>query len=93
VLGAYYLLYPGSRIRVLILLVVVPIFPRIRAGWLLLAWVAIFQIPPALVVLLEGGPVTVGYWAHLGGFFSAIFVFLFIRPEVFRRLVNGLPVS
>jgi membrane associated rhomboid family serine protease len=94
-MGAYLLIYPGGRIRTLVWLPVpfiVPFFPRIRAIWIILVYL-IVQIPPALNVLAYGaGTYQVGYWAHLGGFFAAVFFPFFIRPEAFERYVNDVPV-
>jgi len=90
-MGAYLLIYPGGRIRTLVWLIV-PLFPRIRAIWIILVYL-IIQIPPALNVLVYGsGYYQVGYWAHLGGFFAAVFFPFFMRPEAFERYVNDVPV-
>jgi membrane associated rhomboid family serine protease len=91
VMGAYLLLYPAGRIRTLVFLSFVPTWPRIRAGWVVL-YFFILQIIPALNILLSDADYGVGYWAHLGGFFSAIFVFLFLRPEAFARYISDTPV-
>jgi membrane associated rhomboid family serine protease len=91
VMGAYLLLFPGGRIRTLVFISFVPAWPRIRAGWIVLYFLAI-QIIPALTVLFTGADFNVAYWAHLGGFFSALFVFLFLRPEAFARYLSDTPV-
>ena len=91
VMGAYLLLYPAGRIRTLFILGFVPAWPRIRAGWVVLYFLA-FQIIPALNILFSDADYGIGYWAHLGGFFSAIFVFLFLRPEAFARYISDTPV-
>ncbi len=90
-LGAYLILFPGGRIRTLLLFIVVPTFPRIRAFWFLLYWLA-FQIIPAARVVLEDAPYNVNYWAHLGGFFGSVFILLFLRPEAFARYLSSEPV-
>jgi membrane associated rhomboid family serine protease len=87
VMGAYMLLYPGGRIRTLVMISFVPAWPRIRAGWIVLYFLGI-QIIPALSVLFSDASYGVGYWAHLGGFFSALFIFLFLRPEAFARYIS-----
>lgn len=92
VMGAYLLLFPEGKIRVLVWLFGLPLFPSIRAVWLLLLWLAM-QIIPALDVLLNNTPVSVGYWAHLGGFFGALLIFFYLRPEAFERYLSDLPVS
>jgi len=91
VMGAYLLLYPAGRIRTLITLPFLIAWPRIRAGWIVLYFLGV-QIIPALNILFSDASYAVGYWAHLGGFFSALFVFLFLRPEAFARYLSDTPV-
>jgi len=91
VMGAYLLLYPAGRIRTLVFLSFVPAWPRIRAGWIVLYFLGV-QIIPALNILFSDESYGIGYWAHLGGFFSALFVFLFLRPEAFARYLSETPV-
>ncbi len=84
-MGAYLLLYPTGRIRTLVLFTPLPLWPRIRAIWIVLYFLGI-QIIPALEILLQDNQdYSVNYWGHLGGFFSAVFVLLFLRPEAFAR--------
>jgi len=87
VMGAYLLLYPTGRIRTLVFISFVPLWPRIRAIWIVLYFVAI-QIIPAVDILLHKADYSVNHWAHLGGFFSAVFILLFIRPEAYARYVS-----
>jgi membrane associated rhomboid family serine protease len=91
VMGAYLLLYPTGRIRTLVFLPFLVAWPRIRAGWIVLYFLGI-QIIPALNILFSGERYGVGYWAHLGGFFSALFIFLFLRPEAFARYLSETPI-
>ena len=91
VMGAYLLLYPTGRIRTLVLISFVPAWPRIRAGWVVLYFLGV-QIIPALTMLFADAIYGVGYWAHLGGFFSAVFIFLFLRPEAFARYLSDTAV-
>jgi membrane associated rhomboid family serine protease len=91
VMGAYLLLYPTGRIRTLVIISFVPAWPRIRAGWVVLYFVGV-QIIPALTILFSDASYGVGYWAHLGGFFSAVFIFLFMRPEAFARYLSDTAV-
>ncbi len=90
-LGAYLLLFPGGRIRTFVLLLIVPVFPKIRAFWLLLYWIVI-QLISTFEVLRSGEGYSVNYWAHLGGFFAAIFIIFFLRPEAFARYLSNEPV-
>ena len=91
VMGAYLLLYPAGRIRTLVIISFVPAWPRIRAAWVVLYFLGI-QIIPALAILFSDESFGVGYWAHLGGFFSAMFIFLFMRPEAFARYLSDTAV-
>lgn len=91
VMGAYLLLYPGGRIRTLVVVSFVPLWPRIRAIWVVLYFVGI-QIIPAIQVLLRKADYSVNHWAHLGGFFSAVFILLFLRPEAFARYLSDTAV-
>ena len=91
VLGAHLLLFPGGRIRTLLLLVYIPIWVRVRVYWFMFVWLAM-QIPPALLVLFGRADYSTGYWAHLGGFLTAPLILLFLRPRAFQRFLSGLPM-
>lgn len=90
-MGAYLLLYPGGRIRTLVFVSFVPLVPRIRAIWVVLYFVGI-QIIPAIQILMREADYRVNHWAHLGGFFSAVSILLFIRPEAFARYLSDTVV-
>ncbi len=89
VMGAYLILYPTGRIRTLVVLGFVPIFPKIRAYWIILYFFAV-QIIPALQTLLNEADYQVAHWAHLGGFIASLTVFFFLRPEAFHRYQNEM---
>ncbi len=93
VMGAYLILYPQGRIRTLILGFGVPVWPRLRAIWVVLYFLGV-QIIPALDVLLNdaGGSYSVAYWGHLGGFFASLGILLFLRPEAFARYLSDTKV-
>ena len=90
-MGAYLLLFPWGRIRTLVFLNIFPIFPKIRAFWIILYFMAL-QIMPAIRVLLNGADYGIDYWAHIGGFFACMSIFLFLRPEALHRYRTNLPV-
>jgi membrane associated rhomboid family serine protease len=90
-MGAYLVLYPGGRIRTLVFVSFVPLWPRIRAIWVVLYFVGI-QIIPAIRTLLRQEDYSINHWAHLGGFFSAVFILLFIRPAAFARYLSDTSV-
>lgn len=91
VMGAYFVLFPGGRIRTLWFIGFIPTWPRIRAFWFVLYYL-IIQIPPAFNSYFYGTQYSTGYWAHLGGFFACIFIPLFMRPEAFARYMSDTPV-
>ena len=91
IMGAHLLLYPGGRIRTFVLLGFVPLWPRIRAIWVVLYFVGI-QVIPALNILLRRADYSVNHWAHLGGFFSAVLILPFLRPAAFARYMSNAPV-
>ncbi len=66
VLGAYMVLYPSSRIRTLILLIIIPVFTRIPAFFLLIFWFLLQLISG--VGSLGGVDAGIAYFAHVGGF-------------------------
>lgn len=90
-MGGYLLLYPGGRIRTLILVGIIPFWPRIRAIWIALYFVGV-QIVPALQILFRKADYNIDYWAHLGGFLSAISVLLFLRPAAYARYRSNAPM-
>ncbi len=89
VMGAYLILYPAGRIRTLVFLWFVPIFPKIRAYWLILYFFAI-QIVPALQTVLNQAEYQTAHWAHLGGFIASLTIFLFVRSDVLHRYQNEM---
>ncbi len=91
VMGAYLVLYPEGRIRTLILWFYVPIWPKIRAFWVVLYFI-LGQIIPAYMIWTLQIELYIGYWAHIGGFLGAIFILLFLRPEAFARYMSHADV-
>lgn len=91
VMGAYFLLFPGGRIRTLWVIYIIPTWPKIRAFWFILYYL-IIQIPPAIDSYFNGVQYGVGYWAHIGGFCACIFIPLFLRPEAFARSMSNVSV-
>jgi membrane associated rhomboid family serine protease len=86
VLGAYFLLFPQSRLIVLVPVLFIPLFFEVPAVLYLLFW-ALMQILSGTLAL--AGPADVGgvaWWAHVGGFTAGLLLHrLFVRP---RRLMR-----
>jgi membrane associated rhomboid family serine protease len=84
VLGAYLVLYPRVRVRMLFLFFVVPI-----RAWLVLIWWFFWQLVAALPELTNGADLSggVAVWAHVGGFITGVLLVKFFenRHLVVRR--------
>ena len=91
VMAAYLMIFPKGRIRTVLIAGIVPFFFKIRAYWIILYFI-LLEIPPALRILIYQADYQVGHWAHLGGFFGGLFVFLFLRADAFHRYRNELPL-
>ncbi|MBN2472568.1 MAG: rhomboid family intramembrane serine protease [Anaerolineae bacterium] len=90
VMGAFLLLFPGTRITTIILIGVVPIPIRFRVPALLyLGFWLVQQVIPALQVTQGGGNYTTDFFAHLGGFFAGLLIFLFVRKDLLHRYLAG----
>ena len=85
ILGAYLVLYPKVRVRMLFFFIiffkVIPI-----PAWLVLIWWFFWQLVAALPELKNGADLTggVAVWAHLGGFVTGVLLVKFFEN---RRLV------
>jgi membrane associated rhomboid family serine protease len=90
-MGAYLVLYPGGRIRTVVLFTPLPLWPRVRALWVVLYFFGI-QIIPAIRILRREADYSINHWAHLGGFFAAVFILLFLRPEAYARYLSDTAV-
>ena len=86
-LGAYLLLYPRVRVKVLIPIIIIPWIVHVRAWVVLIMWF-VWQVLGGLEQLgslrgdVSGG---VAVWAHVGGFVAGL---LLIRLFVNRDLVD-----
>ena len=93
VMGAYVLLYPQGRIRVMIpVFLPLPVTLKIRAYWLILYFLSWNIIPAYWIYVSSENSYSIAYWAHIGGFVSAALVLFFLRPEAYQRFINDLPV-
>jgi membrane associated rhomboid family serine protease len=66
VMGAYLVLYPGNRIRTLIIFFLIMVV-ELRAAWLLLIWIGLQVIQGALSIGVSD-QVSTAFFAHIGGF-------------------------
>lgn len=83
VMGAYMVMYPASRVRVLFL-----IFPFYLPAFLFLGIWIYLQFQSGMGVLeqsVEGGGIA--YWAHIGGFVFGLFAGWYYRVQGYRANV------
>jgi len=81
ILGAYFLLFPFSRVLTLIPIIIFPLFVELPAAVFLLYWFFIQFFNGALS--LSGSQwAQVAWWAHIGGFlWGLLFTLVFGRPR------------
>jgi membrane associated rhomboid family serine protease len=75
VLGAYLVLHPGARVRMLAGLWLV----RVPAWVYLLLWAGLQVL--ALTQANKIAGMGVAYWAHIGGFGAGMFLSIFVTPR------------
>ncbi len=81
VMGAYLVLFPTSRILVLIFLFIFVDIVEIPAVFFLVFWF-IIQFVSGIGQLANVSGANVGFWAHVGGFLTGVVgVWVFRRPE------------
>ena len=79
VMGAYFVLYPGSRILTLIPIIFIPWFIEIPAFFFLGIW---FVLQFFNATLSQGEIGGIAWWAHIGGFIFGI---------IFQKLLRAAP--
>jgi membrane associated rhomboid family serine protease len=72
VMGAYFILFPHSRILTIIPFFIIPLFIRIPAAIYLIIWFLMQIYSGTLNSFLGGMGRGVAWWAHIGGFLSGI---------------------
>ena len=90
ILGAYLVLYPNVRVRMLFIFIIFFKVIPIRA-WMVLVWWFFWQLVAAMPELRHGGDLTggVAVWAHIGGFVTGMVLVKFFENDtlVARRSV------
>jgi membrane associated rhomboid family serine protease len=87
VLGAYLVMFPHARIRVLIGLGIL-FFTRLSAGIVIGVWFLLQFIPALTSIYNVGG---VAYFAHVGGFVTGVIVASIFRPRPQQDLPSRPP--
>ena len=77
VLGAYLILYPRAKVKLLIWFGIVTIL-RVRASVVLIFWF-VYQFLSVLKSTGEGGGVA--WWAHIGGFIAGILIIFLLGKK------------
>jgi membrane associated rhomboid family serine protease len=85
VLGAYLMLFPGSRIRTLIPFTFIFLFIPLRIpAWILIGFWFVLQFIDGVAVLSSKAAQATGgvaYWAHVGGFVAGAVLVWFFRHK------------
>jgi len=85
VMGAYMIRFPTARIRCIFLIIIFPVFIRIRAIWFIGIWM-IYEFISAFFVPNDN----IAHWAHIGGFiFGVVWAFGRRDKPLFPRNVWG----
>jgi len=81
VMGAYLILYPGSKILTLIPIIIIPYFIEIPALFFLGIWFVLQFLGAAGTSAEAGG---IAWWAHVAGFIAGMFLLklFLILPEL-----------
>lgn len=79
VLGAYFLLYPKSRV-IVVFNFLIPL--RLSALWVLGGW---FLLQVASVFMAADSDVGVAFWAHIGGFVAGLALTWLLRGRLLIR--------
>ncbi len=85
ILGAYLILYPRAKVRLLVWFGIVTIL-RVRASIVLIFWF-IYQFLSVLNSNNEGGGVA--WWAHIGGFVAGILIIFLLSNIKLTRKEKG----
>ena len=80
VLGAYLYLFPGARIRTLVIVVIIIRVVRIPAILLLGIWILI-QTASGLAELRHSSGAGIAWFAHIGGFTAGFLLILMMRKK------------
>jgi membrane associated rhomboid family serine protease len=88
VLGAYLVLYPGSRVRTLLIITIFPLIVKIPAVALLLIWF-VLQFVSGIGSLGAAEAGGVAYFAHVGGFIFGMAVAGLVRMSSRPRLTGS----
>ena len=82
VLGAYLILYPRAKVKLLVWFVIVTVL-RVRASIVLIFWF-VYQFLSVFKSSEEGGGVA--WWAHIGGFIvGMLIIFLLGKKKVIKK--------
>ena len=88
IMGAYLVLYPHARVKMLIPIIIIPYIVKVRA-WVVLIWWFALQVLSGLPQLMALRPEVSGgvaVWAHVGGFVAGVVLIRFFEDkELVRR--------
>ncbi|MEZ5987933.1 MAG: rhomboid family intramembrane serine protease [Planctomycetota bacterium] len=88
IMGAYFVLFPTSRLVMLVPILFIPLFFVVPAQVFLLLWLGL-QLWSGASESLGGQQVSnIAFWAHVGGFAAGILLLLLFLPGTGRRCLQ-----
>ncbi len=90
VLGAYMLLYPRARVRVLVPLGIIPVVFWVRAAWVVGVWFLLQLLSAAYADPSQPGT---AFWAHVGGFAAGLVLTPVLKSPLVRYFGPYYPRS
>ncbi|RMF19557.1 MAG: rhomboid family intramembrane serine protease [Deltaproteobacteria bacterium] len=85
VMGAYMLMFPRSRVIVLVPFFFLPMFIEVLASLYIFLWFVGQFMSGTFSVALPGEVGGVAWWAHIGGFVAGMLLMPWLRPRRRRR--------
>lgn len=87
VMGAYFILFPYSRITTLVPVLFFPLFIKVPALIYLAIWFLLQLYNGAIGSLVGGRGSGIAWWAHIGGFLSGVLLLKLLYTRRYRRPV------
>ncbi len=84
VLGAYLILYPSARLKLLAFIGIFPVVFEVPAAYFIMFWF-LMQLYMGMLTLAYGAFLGVAFWAHIGGFIAGILLTYALRTKIVRR--------
>lgn len=80
VLGAHATLYPRARVRLFVLIIIIPWIFALSALWYVGIWFGLQLLNGTAVFSAQGATGGVAWWAHIGGFLAGLVAVRLLTP-------------